>query len=258
MRSIVYLAGGLVLATAVTGWADTTLIYNEGAEAFTVRIRPGEIRIDDSGERWQLYVREEGAIYSVNPDNDSYVRMDADIAGQIRAQMRNLRERMEKKLQELPPQQREIARTALAAQIPGLGKAGEVTVDTTGDTDMVAGHECEVVQLIRGGVAQESLCIADAQDLGLSGEEFATVEAMFGLMQTMLAGTGLEYVGLPYLKLAGMPIRYQDALSQKQRTLSRVSHDQLSDLVFAIPPGYQAQNSPAAPGQGPPQPPVSD
>lgn len=254
MPTLAYVIASTALLAVGAAAADTTLIYDQGADAFKVRIRPGEVRIDDNSDRWQLYRREagadSGAIFSVAPAQDTYVRMDADTAGRIKTRMAELRAQMERELAKLPPAQREIARAALAEQLPSL-KQGKVNVElrTTGDTDRVAGIECKVVQVLRDGAPQETLCLAEPAALGMSAEEFATVEAMFALMQTMLAGTGLESVGLPYLRLNGMPIRYQDALSGKKRTLSVVAHDKLSDLVFEIPPAYAPGSAgPAAAG----------
>lgn len=239
MRILVYLVGALTCGTAM---ADTTLVYDADERPFTVRVRPGEIRIDDQGERWQLYRRDEQAIYSVDPGSKTYVRMDADTAATIRGQMQALRQRMESRIAELPPEQRDAARAALAGQVPGLGEqSGEVSVEATGGSDRVAGHECRVVEVRHGGRAAESLCVATREALAMSAEEFATIEGMFGLMQSMLAGTGMEYVGLPYLELSGMPIRYQRDGGGK-RTLSRVAHESLSGLVFEIPPGYEARS----------------
>lgn len=240
MRILAYIVGALTCAVATTAAADTTLVYDADGDVFKVRVRPGAIRIDDAGKRWQLYRQSENTIYSVDPESDSYVRMDADTAATIRDQMQALRERMEKKLAGLPPEQREAARAALAGQVPGFGQEQtKASVRKTGNTARVAGRTCRVVEVHRGGKAAESLCVANREDLDMSKDEFAAIESMFALMKTMLAGTGLEYVGLPYLELDGMPIRYANASGDGKRTLSRVNHDDLSDLVFEIPQNYE-------------------
>lgn len=239
IASKVYLTAVLALATA-TAAADVTLVYDEGDDPFKLRVRAGEIRIDDGSDSWQLYRRADNAIYSVSPDRDRYTRMDVDAAAGIRDRIRSLRERMESQLAELPADQREIARAALAGQVPGFGVSPDVSVAATDAREDVAGRACTVFQVRRGGKAGEQLCVASRDALGMTADEFDTVAAMFELMQTLLAGTGMEYVGLPYLELDGVPIRYQDGREGRRRTLSRVSHDAIPGLMFEIPPHYEA------------------
>src|SRR5699024_1375395 len=139
-------------------------------------------------------------------------------------------------------ERRDIARSVLAEQIPGFtGKAQKVTLDATGGHDEVSGIECEIVQVVRDGEAAERMCIATAAALDMPADEFATLKAMFSLMHSMLAGTGFEAVGLPYLDLAGMPIRFHANNGEAQRTLSQVSHEALADQLFQVPDTYIEQ-----------------
>lgn len=246
MRKALYAIAVLALTIgAAPVRADTSLTYASADGDFVIKIRPGEVRIDDASDRWQLYREATGSIYSVQPKAHSYVKMDKAAAGAIRAQMQTLREQMEKQLAQLTEPQRVQARAMMAQQIPGLdGKQHKIDLEPTGGTDTVAGRTCKKVQVLRDGKPKESLCVASAKALGMSTEEFKTMESMFGLMQNMLAGTGLEQIGLPYLSLNGIPVRYQDHTSKQTRTLKRVEHEKLPDLVFAIPSSYTAQSTP--------------
>lgn len=242
-KPLVCLAAIAGLLGAGAAGADTTLVYDTGAGDFVVKIRPGEIRIDDASERWQLYRADKQTIYSVDPAQKSYVQMDKQAAGAIKAQMQTLRENMEKQLSRLSEAQQAQARAMMAQQVPGLGgEQSETTIEATGGTDTVAGKRCRKMQTLRDGKPQESLCVASAKTLGMAGAEFETVESMFSLMQSMLAGTGLEHIGLPYLSLDGMPVRYQDPNSGNTRTLKRISHESLPDLAFDIPASYTPQS----------------
>lgn len=225
--------------------ADTTLTYTTGQGEFVVKTRPGAVRIDDSSDRWQLYLQDSSSIYSVEPKARSYVKMDKAAAGAIRNQMQTLRDQMEKQLAQLSEAQRKQARAMMVGQIPGLdGKEHSISLEPTGGTNSVAGIKCKKVQVLRDDKPQESLCVADAQALGMNDEEFETIQSMFSLMQTMFEGTGLEQLGLPYLSLGGMPVRYQDSASGQTRTLKRVSHGNLPSLAFEIPASYKAQSVP--------------
>lgn len=243
-------AAALVAGLAQTAAADTTLTYRSAEGSFTVDMRPGAVRIDDASEQWQLYRRDSEAIFSVRPDERTYTRLDRDVADTIRQRMDTLRAEVETRVQQLPEGQRAAARAALVDQIPGLepSQQSDVGLDHTGQTETVAGVECEIVQIVRDGQPGETLCLASADALGVDDDTFATIKSMFALMKTMLAGTGLETVGLPYLDLDGMPVRFRDAGTGERRVLSSISHEPLGDGRFSIPDDYIEQ-TPAQPGR---------
>lgn len=227
--------------------ADTTLVYEGTDGRFTVDMRPGEIRIDDAGAEWQLYDADSDAIFAVNPADKSVTRLDRGIADTIRARVESLRAQIEERVQQLPESQRATARAALLQSMPGLdARPQQIGLDRTGRTDTVADVECEIVQVVRDGQAGESLCVASAAALGMSDESAATVKSMFELLHTMLAGTGFEAAGLPYLNLSGMPVRFVDSNSGEPRQLVSVKHDDLPDSRFAIPDDYIEQAPPSA------------
>lgn len=239
MRTLSYLVAALACVFATASVADTTLVYNADSKPLKVRVRPGAVRIDDAGPRWQLYLRAENTIYSINPKTNTFMRMDADTAKAIRKKMQALRQKIEERLATLPPKKRKIARAALAEQMPIFGnKQQDKKIKDTGRSTRVAGQKCQIKEITRGGEQTGSLCVAGRQALGMSKAEFATLTSMFELMNAMLAGTGIAYMGLPYTKLGGMPIRYSGS-NGTQRTLSRISHDDLSPMVFKIPPSYE-------------------
>lgn len=246
MHRISALIAVILAFAACAAQADTRLVYKGDKGKFVVSIRPGEVRIDDTGAAWQLYRKKTNTIFAVEPTKRSYTRMDEDIAAALQQRMAALRAKIEAQLSKLPPQKRDIARAALAEQVPAFSnKPQTVGLEHTGEYDRVAGIKCEIVQVIRGGEAAERMCVASAAALGLSGAEFDTLKAMYGLMHTMLAGTGFESVGLPYLDLAGMPIRFHSPDGGAKRTLVRVSHEPLDDSLFDIPDTFAQQ----VPGQ---------
>ena len=228
------------MATSAFAASDeSTLVYQGASGRFTVDVRPGEVRIDDASPDWQLYDESEQAIYTVNPAARSYTRLDKSAASSIRSQVERLRAQVDAKVEELPENQRATARAALLQSMPALDSSEHrVGLDRTGRSETVAGVECDVGQVVRDGQPAETLCVADADALGISTRSFDSVQSMFKLMQTLLAGTGFEAAGLPYLSLAGMPIRFTDTNTGEKRQLVSVSHESLPDSQFAIPDSY--------------------
>ena len=237
-RQAAALALGLaVFAGPGSALADTTLTYTGPSGTHDVAITPEAVRIDDDGQ-WQLYRAGDPAILSVDPAERTYTRLDRGSAARIRSQMDQMRSRMEQRLSRLPEGKRTAARVAMADEIPGMGGTGRVGLEATGARDTVGGVPCKVYQVIRNGAAADTMCVASAGALGLSGTSYETVQSMFALLQEMLEGTGLEGIGLPYQSLDGMPIRFIDSVSGEQRVLSRVSHAPVPDSRFDIPRTY--------------------
>ncbi|MBS62960.1 DUF4412 domain-containing protein [Salinisphaera sp.] len=219
--------------------ADTTLTYQGASGAFTVNMRPGAVRIDDASPQWQLYKEDAKAIFSVDPRERTYTRLDRNSASVIREQVDSLRAQIEDRVQQLPEAQRATARAAMLQSVPGLDTRNQkIGLDRTGRKEDVAGVECEVVQVVRDGQPAETLCVATPKALGISKDTFASVTSMFSLMQTLLAGTGFETAGLPYLSLAGMPIRFTDTNTGERRQLVDVSHKEVSRQRLSIPQDY--------------------
>ena len=248
LRAATLACGVAVLAGPGSALADTTLTYTGASGTHDVAITPEAVRIDDEGQ-WQLYRADDPAILSVEPAARTYTRLDRSSAARIRSQMDQLRSRMEQRLSRLPEGKRTAARVAMADEVPGLGGTGRVGLEATGARDTVNGVPCKVYQVIRNGAAADTMCVASAGALGLSGTSFKTVQSMFGLLQEMLEGTGLEGIGLPYQSLDGMPIRFIDSVSGEQRVLSGVSHATIADSRFEIPKSF-VEEQPQRPSAG--------
>lgn len=234
---MILLAGLGVWTTAAQ--ADTTLTYQSASGEFTVDMRPGAVRIDDASPQWQLYEETAEAIFSVDPEAHSYTRLDRDTASIVRDRVDNLRAQIETRVQKLPASQQATARAAMLQSVPGLDTRDQkIGLDRTGREDDVAGVSCEVIQVVRDGKPAETLCVASPEALGISNDTFASVKSMFSLMQTLLAGTGFETAGLPYLSLKGMPVRFTDTNTGERRQLVDVSHETRPNQRFSLPTDY--------------------
>lgn len=245
--TLLLLAG--IGAAAGTAQADTTLTYQGASGAFTVDMRPGAVRIDDASRQWQLYKDDTKAIFSIDPNERTYTRLDRNTASVIRQRVDALRAQIENRVQQLPQEQRATARAAMLQSVPGLDTRDQkIGLDRTGRNDTVAGVECEVVQVVRDGKPAETLCVATPKALGISKASFESVTSMFSLMQTLLAGTGFETAGLPYLSLSGMPVRFTDTNTGERRQLVSVAHKDVSERRLSIPEDY-VETAVAQPGR---------
>ncbi len=229
----------LLVAAAAPALADTTLIYAGPGGRYSVYMRPQDVRIDGDGPRWQLYHAGKPVLVSVSPKNRTYTRLDQHVAGAIRQRMNALRRHIQNRIAQLPPSQQAAARAAMTSQVPGVaGGTQTVGLDRTGVRDRVAGVPCQIIQIVRNGQPAHSMCVASAQALGISSAAFHTVQSMFALLKRMLAGTGLQGIGLPYRSLKGLPVRFIDSISGQRRSLIRVSHAPIPAARFKIPDDY--------------------
>lgn len=244
MRILACMIGLAALFGTTIASADTTLVYNANGKTIKMRIHAGSIRIDDTGPRWLLYRQTKNTLYSVNPRDHSYIRIDADTANTLRMIMQTLREQATSRLSTLMPEKRAAARDEIAEELQlsiHWQKTQQINIKKTDDNARVADITCRIVVVERTDNSGHQLCVAEPETLGMTEPEFAAVQSMFALMRNLLAGTGREYMGLPYIQLEGMPIRYPDASNASKHSLSQVSHEKLSKTIFTIPDKYQEQ-----------------
>lgn len=241
MRILVLTIGILLFALAWPATADTTLVFNAQSNPLKIRIQPGAVRIDHAGPRWQLYLHDENAIYMVYPESETYTRIDKEVAATISKKLAKFRRRIEEKLAELPPERRQLIRSALAQQLPMFRTEQHRQIIATEQTTRVADQPCRILVVKQDGTRVGALCMATRDALGLSRAGFAALQAMYQLLRTTLVETGLVYRTLPNQRQKGIPIRYTGRIGQ--RTLARIDHEDLPDSLFQLPSGYQQKRA---------------
>ncbi|WP_348675282.1 hypothetical protein [uncultured Abyssibacter sp.] len=242
MRALMLLCAASV---APTVHADTVLSFDttDAGAASTVQLVDGAVRIDggESGE-WMLYKADEDTLFIISPTDRSYTRVDEAGIRKLGGQMDAARAEWEAEMAKLPPEQRAMAEQMMQRMTGGrtLKKTAPPEPQATGSSQSVAGVKCENYVVEQRG-AKETLCVAAPDDLGMSDEEYETVQAMYALLAKLSEATGFAGSAAPRAdKLPGVPVLIDSQGGERKRNqrLTGVKHPELRSSVFALPSGY--------------------
>ncbi|NND44759.1 MAG: hypothetical protein HKN58_05515 [Xanthomonadales bacterium] len=242
MPKVLPLCSALLLLNfaAPDALADASLIY-AGEQPMRIDVSDGVVRMSqgDGGEAI-IYNTKTGTLLQLDPRSKSYMKIDDELMNKMGDQMAQMRKQMEAQLANLPAEQRE----ALMANLPGVGPATEKRSapkpSFSGETGKYGGVKCRVATAEING-ATESMCLADAKGLGISGGDFKTILAMFSAMQDMAAQFSNEDAGPDLASVGAIPV-YNTG--DESSTLEKVLTDDLEPALFAPPADYQPRSMP--------------
>jgi hypothetical protein len=173
----------------------------------------------------------------VNDADKTYMEVQQDIAKQIADMMAA---QMEKMMAEIPPEQREMLKKTMQGMMPGQQEPVEKTIRRTGKESTVAGFDCSEIEVSTpGGGAEELICVASADELDISDDDYA---ALVGAMKAMaqMAQIGNRGAALTnFDDMGGIPIRTQGANGRKISELVGLSNDSIPADRFEVPAGYR-------------------
>ena len=244
MRALMFLCVASVAPAAI---ADIVLSFDTTDEsaASMVRLVDGAVRIDGGkSNAWMLYQASEDTLFIVSPTDKSYTRIDEAGIAKLGGQMDAARAEWEAEMDKLPPEQRAMAEQMMQRMTGGrsLKKTAPPEPQATGSSLTVAGVKCENYVVEQRG-AKETLCVADPDDLGLSDEEYETVQAMYALLAKLGEATGFAGSAAPRAdKLPGVPVLIDSRGGQRKQRLTGVEHPNLESSVFALPSGYSERD----------------
>ena len=238
-RSILGLAGGLLLATG-SAVADTTLVFDvTGQPQSTVRLVDGLVRMDGGPAGWVLYRAAEDTAYMVNPDDKTYTRIDRDGIAMLGGQVNAARAQMEQELAKMPPEQRAMAEQMMARMLGKLDAPPKPpTPKATGESRKVGKVACDDYTYDKPNGQTDVLCVASAKALDVSSGEYDTVRKMYDMLSELSRATGFAAAATPNMDTVdGLPILVTTDGAPQQR-LTSVSHDKIDRALYSLPAGY--------------------
>jgi len=175
----------------------------------------------------------------INKDNKTYYTQTFD---EIRQRMEGIKAEMKKRMEELPPQTREMMAHM-------MGDEGSVTLKPTGKTEKIAGYEAKEYALESGQVSG-NVWVSEALQPPMKEKD---AEA-YGKAMGSLGGPGGK-LAEAMAKLKGLPLRSTIGMSMgphkmmTTREVTEVSEKAPPADVLEIPAGF-VKMSPPAPGEG--------
>lgn len=228
----------LLLLGAPLAAADATLQFEDGS---VIQAKDGRARIGDEGS-FMLYEGDEGSILSVDADERSYFRMSESSMNEIQAASKAMIDaQMEEALAALPPEQRDAYRQQMEAMLASQGMMSpahpdEKRIRATGGRSEVSGFGCQQYDVIsvEDDTVEQQLCVATADELGISQSDFDTLAAA---MKAMITVSGAMHE-MDLEKLDGIPVRMADE-DGETNLLVDVSTETVPPARVTVPDGYR-------------------
>jgi flagellar biosynthesis GTPase FlhF len=247
---------GSACVYSINALADATIIFeqkdSQHSEQNIMLIKDGKVRFTSSsqGNSYSIFNSQSNKMVHINPQQKQYLEMDQkDIeeqARQAKQQMETMRKEMEKRMKDLPPEQRKQLEQMMGNHLDPKGaqkNQPEVKQEKTSQTETIVGIKCDVYESTVNGQKISESCFTAIDKLGLDKEDLDSLEKMQGFMKEMqqavtdITGnvdTNSEIQGLPlHTKLFA-----RDGTTAIETTLVSISKDAVAADKFTIPTGF--------------------
>lgn len=208
----------------------------------TISVRDGKVAMSIPGDGGMaIYDSQTGELTQVDHKSREYIVVDQETMDQAADQMSAMMKQMEAQLASLPKEQRE----AMMKMMPGMAGMGgnekrpAAKIEWTGSKDKVAGYRCRIATITEPDGTNNSACIASADELGMSKDDYQAIASMFETMQAFARRFSSE-APMPSLEqLDGVPIMMKDRGDGSSVELVSVDTDSLEAEIFEVPAGYK-------------------
>lgn len=221
----------LLLAPALSQ-ADFEIQYSDGTIGL---VRNGAVLLGDSTNSVLFRPGEDGMIV-IDREQRTWMRLAPGFAAEAQARMKA---QLDEMLADMPPEQRAMIEAQMGDLMPGADtEMPRMTVARTGQTDVVAGFDCDVAQIMFGADAEEIVCIAGADELGVSGADFS---ALTNAMQSMAELASINPGGPPaadFSQLRGIPVRTRALSDSSESELVSIDTSAIDASRFEVPAGF--------------------
>lgn len=152
-------------------------------------------------------------------------------SGQMDAKMAE----MQKKLADMPEEQRKMVEQMMAGKMPGRPKDAKVEVEKTGDKKTISGYACTKYAVTQDG--KEAMTLWVTKDVKGFASMRKDLEEFSKRMMAMnpMGGKGL---GEGYKKIDGFPIRTEMS-GAFTSTVTKIEEKSTPASAFEVPAGYK-------------------
>lgn len=248
---------GSILELATTEYAldppvlGTVEITTEGKSS---RVEITSISSNESGGLIFNGARHE--VIAIDHDRQEYYVITQEQMNQMAGQVEQAMQQMEAALAELPPEQRALARQMMESNMPNRKTDTSNTVlRATGQTDTIAGYECDNFDVMKGEEKVRDICITPWDDFP-EGQEVAGAMQELGkffasMREAFSRSGGLDLMSrqqdlIGYMKeLNGYPVRSRDYNAagelESESILTAARNGDVDPALFEPPAAYRKQ-----------------
>ena len=265
-KLLTLLVAGLLASTAFAGSVLElgTTEFNQGPPIFgTVEISTEErfsrleitsVSSNESGGL--IFDGEKDETIILDHVNKHYYVLGKEQIDRMASQLEDAMKQMEEALAKMPPEQRALAEQMMQAQLPVKKAEGpRGTLNKTGETDTIAGLECDYYIVVQGEHLFRQLCVTSWDEFP-EGQEVA--DAMLDLSDFFksMREAFASYGGLDLMDRQQDMFSYMDEVNGYpiltrefdptgklviETLLKSASHGELDLQLFEPPPGYDQQ-----------------
>jgi hypothetical protein len=267
----------LLLLLSPCPYAQAGLVFEETTKHLAPRQQPplimrasfedGKLRVQSADDRPYPLILRDGALYMLNPIDQTFNVLDKAAMAQLAANDAAVRKRSEENMEKLTPAQRTMMQPVLDAQAQKLAEERQpLDLRCTNRHEVVGGHRCLIWEYYLEGDKQAEVCVAPPSVFAEGAEilkAMALVSDFLATARQTLRGAAVFLFQVPSYQL-----RVQAAVAEQlgavvllwrefrrdnrlmeETVLTAVHEEALDPTTFAVPAGYTQQSlSPASNG----------
>jgi GLPGLI family protein len=190
--------------------------------------------VSDQGGEFTILRIDQQKIYNVKPKEKTFSVMTFDDLEQMGKQMNAQMAELQKKMKDMPADQRKMMEKMMGSNMPGANKEPKVEVIKTGEKKTINGFACQRYSVKQDG--EEAVSLWVTPDV----KAFAAMKQdMMEQSKRMAAMTpgGLKGLSEAMQKIDGFPIETEMGDLMKS-TVTKVEMKTVADAEFEVPAGY--------------------
>lgn len=242
MKSIARVIGvvAIVLLFSAVGFSqgvvwDTKRVSNGHEFVTHTYYVPKKLKtVSDQGGEFTILRIDQEKIYNVKPKEKTYSVVTFDELEQMGKEMNSQMADLQKKMKDMPAEQRKMMEKMLGSNMPGANKESKVEVVKTGEKKTINGFACQRFSVKEDGKEVMSLWVTPEV------KAFAAMKQdMMEQSKRMAAMTpgGLKGLSEAMQKIDGFPIETQMGDMMKS-TVTKVEMKTVAESEFEVPAGY--------------------
>ncbi len=225
---------------------DTTRMWL-GDEHLSVQMQQGAAM----GINRIIYRGDRDAIWMVQDQMRSYKVMDRAAVEALAGQVHAAQRQMEEALARMPPEQREMMRNMMPAQMAPKAQAPSRELRRTAERREINGFPCVKYEVHSEGRLVRELWVTPWSDLGHRESAFAVLKKMAGLQKKMLEAVHQGVPGamgadtfIEFDQVDGFPVQirqFENGRPAGEMTVQSIARKDLGPEAFDVPAGYRAE-----------------
>lgn len=241
------LAGLLPTLPAIAAAGTVIETTGTNSRASVLYVDETNVRVESasSPNSATVFDRDAEELVFIDHSTRQYQRVGREYVRQIAQQIASARQEMKRRLDHMPEEHRDEMRAEIQEMMPGGERSAEVRIER-GGTTTVAGLECREAVVHLEGEPTHAVCVASAENLGLSPSAFQTLDQMFAFFGEMTGGLsegrgelGPRTTSVVMDALGGVPVRSEAVSDGASWSVSTVRTTHIAPEQFRVPAGYE-------------------